>query len=133
MGWTSARNGLASDGQKYFEQAGVSDKIEVIIGDAMTSMERFIKDGHAETFDYIFIDADKQNLDAYYELGLQLLRQGGSVLVDNTLWLGRTYNKEFQDEDTTTIRNLNTKMHLDERIQHVLIPLGDGIHMGIKK
>jgi predicted O-methyltransferase YrrM len=85
--WTSM-------GQKYFEQAGVANKIEVIIGDALATMQRFIDEGQAGTFDYIFIDADKVNYDNYYELAIQLLRVGGSVLVDNTIWFGKVYNPE---------------------------------------
>ncbi|MFN9458712.1 MAG: O-methyltransferase, partial [Acidobacteriota bacterium] len=78
-------------------------------------------------FDFAFIDADKVNYDAYYERCLELVRTGGLILIDNTLWHGDVINPAKQDADTLAIRALNKKLQADPRIDLSLLPLGDGL------
>jgi len=81
----------------------------------------------------IFIDADKERYDAYYERALQLVRSGGLILLDNTLWYGYVADPLNQDKITTAIRALNTKLHGDTRISLSLLPVGDGMTLARKK
>jgi predicted O-methyltransferase YrrM len=112
-------------GQHYWEEADLSDKIDLRIGPAVDTLES-LKD-EAGTFDFGFIDADKVNYLRYYELILQLLRPGGLVLIDNVLWSGSVADKENQEESTCAIRALNSHIHADERVQISMLPVGDGL------
>mmetsp|Transcript_12029 Transcript_12029/g.30463 ORF Transcript_12029/g.30463 Transcript_12029/m.30463 type:complete len:230 (+) Transcript_12029:166-855(+) len=112
----------------FWKQAGVQDRIDVRIAPASDSMDQMLKDGEAGTYDLVFIDADKNNYDVYYEKGLQLLRVGGVVAIDNTLWDGRPAGEEKDfDEDTKAIHALNTKLRTDERVALSGLPLADGL------
>ena len=119
-------------GKKYWEQAGVASKIELIIGPAVESAQRLIDEGQAGTFDFAFIDADKRNYVNYYELCVQLLRPGGIIFVDNTLWKGKVWDPEVTDDDTVAIRNCNESIHADPRVDQMMLTMADGIHMAIK-
>ena len=85
------------------------------------------------TFDYAFIDADKANYDAYYERCLQLLRPGGLIAIDNTLWDGKVADESVTDEETVAIRELNAKIHADERVDLSLLPFADGLTLCVKR
>ncbi|MCA1596335.1 MAG: SAM-dependent methyltransferase, partial [Chloroflexi bacterium] len=97
------------------------------------TLQKLVAEGQSGTFDFAFIDADKGNYDSYYELALQLVRQGGLIGIDNTLWYGRVANPAEQDHDTVALRNLNAKLHKDERIELSLLPIGDGLTLALKK
>ena len=86
-----------------------------------------------ESFDFAFIDADKVNYQIYYELVLQLLRPGGLLLVDNVLWSGSVADDSIQDESTCAIRDLNTHIHQDNRVDISMLPVGDGLTLVRKK
>lgn len=124
--WTSI-------GRRYWEEAGVAHKIELNLAPGTETLDRLLAEGQAGTFDFAFIDADKNNYDHYYERALKLLRSGGLIAVDNTLWHGRVIDETAQDDDTVAIRALNAKIHADERVTSSLVPIGDGVMLALKK
>jgi predicted O-methyltransferase YrrM len=121
-------------GVKYWQQAGVNDKIDLRIAPALETLDRLLTDGEAGTFDFAFIDADKNNYAAYYDRCLQLVRQGGLILVDNVLWYGRVADPAMnEDKRTQAIKQLNEQIYHDDRVQISLIPIGDGLTIARKK
>jgi len=124
--WTSI-------GKKYWEEAGVGGKVDLRIGPAAKTLDRLIDAGEGGTFDFAFIDADKTGYDGYYEKCLTLLRAGGLIAVDNTLWHGRIADPSNNDEETVAIRNLLVKARDDERVSSSLIPIGDGLLLARKR
>tara|TARA_B100000686_G_scaffold354888_1_gene467988 strand:+ start:4834 stop:5496 length:663 start_codon:yes stop_codon:yes gene_type:complete len=119
--------------QRYWKEAGVSDRIDLRIGSAVETLSDLIQKDSADTFDMAFIDADKVNYRSYYESCLALLRPGGLLMIDNVLWNGRPAHKEETDEDTVAIRNLNRSLHHDERIDVSLLSIGDGLTLARKR
>ena len=117
--------------QKYWKLAGVDSKIESLIGDGVEVMQSMVDRQHS--FDFIFIDADKNNYPHYYELSLQLIPTNGIIIIDNMLWHGDVANEEIQDTQTKTIRDLNLKIQKDDRINYSLLPLSDGLSFIQKK
>lgn len=111
---------------RYLEQAGVMDRVTTYCDKALPVMESFLE-AERGTFDFIFIDADKQNLLAYYQLAKQLLRPGGCLVIDNTLWWGNVADEAFNDKDTKIVRELNKTIHDDMDVELSLIPIGDGL------
>jgi predicted O-methyltransferase YrrM len=118
---------------QYWQEAGVQAKIDLRIGKAIETLQQFIAEGHGETFDFIFIDADKQNYMAYYEQSLALIRPGGIMIIDNVLWYGRVADPGDQHPSTVAIRALNSHIYQDERIYFSMIPIGDGLTLITKK
>ena len=114
-------------GVPYWEKAGVANKIDLRIGQAMRTLKDLIKNGAAGHFDMAFVDADKTNYANYFELSLALLRPGGLLMFDNTLWDGDVADDSVQDEDTVAIRQLNQQLLEDDRISMSLVPIGDGL------
>lgn len=119
--------------QRYWNEAGVSDKIQLRLGPAAETLQALLDAGQANTFDLMFIDADKVNYDTYYELGLKLVRPGGLILIDNVLWHGSVADPSVQDEDTNAIRALNKKLHTDNRITLSLVPISDGLTLARRR
>ena len=117
--------------QKYWQMAGVSNKIVSIIGAGAEVMQSFIDRQYF--FDLIFIDADKNNYPNYYELSLPLLRPNGIVIIDNMLWHGDVADDTKTDKETRTIRTLNQSIQSDERVDFSLLPLSDGLSFIRKK
>jgi len=117
--------------QKYWKMAGVDKKIESIIGAGVDVMQSMIDRQHS--FDFIFIDADKNNYPHYYELSLQLLSSNGIIIIDNMLWSGDVADETKTDSQTNTIRDLNKKIQQDERVNFSLLPLSDGLSFIRKK
>jgi len=117
----------------YWEKANVIHKIDLRIAPAIDTLDALVASGESGTFDFAFIDADKSNYDSYYERSLQLLRPGGLIAVDNTLWYGRVADPGVQDNRTKCIRALNEKVRDDERVTMSLLPVGDGLLLAIKK
>ena len=120
-------------GKKYWEQAGVSDRISLRIGPAIGTLKSMRDAGEEGTFDFGFIDADKANYQSYYEHVLALLRTGGLLLIDNVLWGGSVANPDKTDEDTEAIRALNTFVHHDDRVSLSMLPVGDGLTLALKR
>lgn len=116
----------------YLEQAGVRDRVTTYCEKALPVMESFLE-AQAETFDFVFIDADKQNLLAYYHLSKKLVRSGGCIVIDNTLWWGNVADESFTDKDTRIVRELNQTVHRDSDVELSLLPIGDGLTIVRKK
>ncbi|MEV0322100.1 O-methyltransferase [Streptomyces sp. NPDC050658] len=114
-------------GRKYWERAGVAEKIDVRIGDAIETLGKLTAELGEESVDLAFIDADKANYPAYYEAALALLRPGGLAVVDNTLFFGRVIDPEAQDRDTVAVRELNALLRDDHRVEISLLPVADGV------
>lgn len=124
--WTSI-------GRRYWKEAGVDHKIDLRLQPALRTLDSLIAAGESGSYDYSFIDADKPNYDAYYERVLQLLRPGGLILIDNVLWSGRVADPKANDAHTMVFKNLNAKLHKDERIDVSLLGIGDGVTLARKR
>src|SRR6202035_3328964 len=107
--------------RRTWREAGVEDRIDLRLGPALGTLDKLIVDGHAGTFDFAFIDADKTNYANYYERALVLLRCGGLAVIDNVLWHGTITDTSVKDDDTEAIRAFNRKLHHDERVAMSLI------------
>lgn len=117
----------------YWEEAGVADKIDLRLGPAAETLQVLIDDGQDGSFDFAFIDADKSQYDNYYELCLKLIRSGGLIAFDNTLWDGTVADPGVTDGDTVALRRLNVKLRDDARIDLSLVPIGDGLTLALKR
>lgn len=118
--------------QRYWQEAGVTDKIDLRLAPAQQTLDRLIADGASASFDFAFIDADKSSYEAYYERALTLLRPGGLVAIDNTLWSGHVADGGRKDADTEAIRRFNRLVHRDDRVMASLLPVGDGLTLALK-
>lgn len=116
-----------SFGRRYWAEAGVGHKIEFRAGPAADTMMQLIDEGMEGDFDFVFIDADKRGLEEYYEKALRLVRVGGIIAVDNTLWGGQVADPDVHDEDTKAIRGFNATVIDDLRVQISVVPIGDGL------
>ncbi len=120
--------------RKYWQKAGVAHKVDLRIAPALDTLDQLMTEGHGNSFDFAFIDADKSNYDSYYERTLQLVRPGGLIAVDNVLWSGRVANPiEEQDNRTKQIHTLNKKIHADKRVSISLVPIADGLMLAMKR
>lgn len=119
-------------GRPFWQQAGVAHKIELKLAPAIETLDAQLAAGRAGQFDFAFIDADKTSYDAYYERCLQLLRPGGLIAIDNTLWSGAVA-RPADSADTAALQALNSKLHRDERIDLSLLPIGDGLTLARKR
>lgn len=119
--------------RRFWRRAGVDGRIELRLGPALVTLDELIASGHAGGFDFAFIDADKESYPAYYERALTLVRPGGLIAVDNTLWGGSVVNPEKTDADTRAIRCFNAALHEDARIDLSLVPIGDGLTLAQKR
>lgn len=120
--------------RRYWEEAGVQNKIDLRLGPAGDTLNALLaEENQAETFDFAFIDADKSNYDTYYEAALKLVKPGGLIGIDNTLWSGRIIDPNANDADTLALRALNQKIAHDDRVLVSLVPIGDGLTLARKK
>ena len=117
---------------KYWGLAGLENKIDLFIQPAQQTLQMLLDDGAEESFDFIFIDADKQNYIMYYEMALQLLRKGGLIAVDNTLWSGAVADPENTEAGTRAIRRFNEMLKVDNRVSQSLLTIGDGLTLILK-
>ena len=109
--------------KNFFKKANQDHKIKTIIKPALESLEE-LKDNK---FDMVFIDADKMNYKEYYEKSLKLINKNGLIIIDNVLWHGEVADKENLDKYTVNIREFNTYVANDKRVEQIIIPLGDGM------
>ena len=119
--------------QRYWREAGVTAKIKLSIAPAAETLSTLISAGRGGQYDFAFIDADKTGYRTYYEKCLELLRPGGIVAVDNTLWNGSVIDDDNRSEDTLAIRRFNLALHQDERVDLSLVPIGDGLTLARKR
>ena len=117
--------------KKYWDLDHMSSKIESIIGDGVEIMQSMMYRQHS--YDFIFIDADKNNYPNYYELSLSLVPSNGIIIIDNMLWHGDVADEKKNDSQTNTIRDLNSKIQNDSRVDFSLLPLSDGLSFIRKK
>jgi len=116
-----------SFGKRYWAEAGVAHKVEFRAGPANDTLAALVAEGMEGDFDFVFIDADKRHMEEYYEKALRLVRQGGVIAVDNTLWSGKVADASVTDEDTKAIRGFNATVIDDHRVTISLVPIGDGL------
>jgi caffeoyl-CoA O-methyltransferase len=119
--------------RRFWERTGVAHKIELRLAPALETLDTLIAAREGGTYDFAFIDADKENYLAYYERCLKLLRKGGLIVADNTLWSGRVADPNDQSESTRCLRDFNARLHEDERVGIALLPMGDGLTLAIKR
>ncbi|MDS4073060.1 MAG: class I SAM-dependent methyltransferase [Defluviicoccus sp.] len=120
-------------GRRYWREAGVAERIELRLAPAIETLETLLADGGEDRFDFAFIDADKSGYHAYYEACLKLVRPGGLIVVDNTLWDGRVADDSVQDANTCAIRGFNAALHDDVRVDLSLVPIGDGLTLARRR
>lgn len=119
--------------RRYWREAGVESKIELVVQPARETLDELLAGGHGGSFDFAFVDADKQQYDAYYERCLSLLRPGGLLAVDNALWGGAVADPSDHDDSTRALRALNQKIADDARVTSSLVPIGDGLYLVRKR
>lgn len=110
--------------KKFFEKAKVSKQINIIVDEAINTIDKLIS--QKKLFDFIFIDADKENYKQYYELSFNLLKKDGFIIIDNVLWHGEVVDKNNKEHLTEIIRDFNTYVNNDIRVENMIIPIGDG-------
>jgi caffeoyl-CoA O-methyltransferase len=114
--------------RKYWKQAGVERKIDLRLAPALDTLRKL-----KGKFDFAFIDADKANYRGYFERCLRLVRRGGLIAVDNTLWHGRVLDARDRSADTKAIRAFNRRLRRDRRVEIALVPVGDGLTLAWKR
>lgn len=113
----------------YWQQAKQDKKIELRLAPALQTLEQLLAQGHAQSFDFIFIDADKTNYVNYYELALQLLSQSGLIAIDNIFWKGKVIDPIETGGQVREIRKLNKLIKNDNRVEACLLPISDGLFL----
>ena len=119
--------------RRFWEKAGVAAKVDLRLAPALQTLDALIAAGEAGRYDFAFIDADKGNYAGYYERCLTLVRAGGLVAIDNTLWNGWVADAAHQEDDTRAIRAFNDQLLADRRIDLSLVPIGDGMTLALKR
>ena len=109
----------------FFKKGNLDNKIEIIISPALETLKKFSQEG--KKFDLIFIDADKGNYKNYYELSLNLINEKALIIFDNVLWHGEVFKKNVTDEQTNIMREFNKYIKDDNRVEKIILPLGDGL------
>ena len=115
-------------GKPFWKKAGVEKKIDLRIAPALETLKKL-----KGPFDFVFIDADKENYLNYYERCLKLVRRGGLIAIDNVLWSGEVANEKAQDATTLALRKFNDKLHKDERVDLAMLSIGDGVTLALKR
>jgi caffeoyl-CoA O-methyltransferase len=119
--------------RRYWAQAGVADKIELRLGSALNTLDAMVAEGQTGTFDFAFLDADKDNYPAYADRILTLLRRGGLMAIDNVFWGGKVADPEVDDASVRGIRELNRILASDERVSLSMVPIADGLTLARKR
>jgi caffeoyl-CoA O-methyltransferase len=119
--------------RRYWSAAGVAHKIDLRLAPALETLEGLLAAGEAGSYDFAFLDADKENYLRYYELALGLVRPGGLIVADNTLWSGRVIDPSNGEAATVALRRFNETLHTDDRIDLSLVPVGDGLTLARKR
>ena len=116
-----------SRAKEYWQAAGVAEKIELRLAPALDTLADLVASGASDSFDFIFVDAVKEEYSAYYPLNYRLLRSGGLMAIDNVLWGGGVANPDKQDAETVAIREFNEMVHADDKVDMCMLPVGDGV------
>jgi predicted O-methyltransferase YrrM len=119
--------------REFWRRAGLEDRIALRLAPALDTLDGLLRDRAAGSFDFAFIDADKENYDGYYEHCLALIRPGGLIVIDNVLWSGAVVGTEDQAPSTLALRALNDKLAADTRVSVSMVPIGDGMTLALKK
>ena len=119
--------------RRHWQEAGVADRIELVIAPASQTLAARLAQGEAGSYDFAFIDADKTGYLAYYEQLLKLLRPGGLIVVDNTLWNGAVADPANREADTVALREFNDALHADDRVDLAQLPVGDGLTLARRR
>ncbi len=123
--WTSVA-------RRYWQRAGVADRIDLRLGPALETLAALAAQGAAGSFDFAFIDADKKNIGDYYEHCVRLVRVGGLIAIDNAFWSGSVADAQADDPETAAIRANNTRVMSDARVFAAIVPIGDGLLLARK-
>jgi caffeoyl-CoA O-methyltransferase len=118
--------------RRYWKLAKVEKKIELRLAPALRTLDALVRKEKAK-YDFAFIDADKANYQNYFERCLKLLRRGGLIAVDNTLWSGRVLDKNSAETDTRAIQAFNRRLQRDRRVDVALLTVGDGLTLALKR
>ncbi|WP_119344311.1 O-methyltransferase [Facilibium subflavum] len=118
---------------QYWDQAKISHKVNLKISPAIESLRLLLDQGHQNTFDFVYIDANKNDYPDYYELSYLLICPGGIIVLDNMLRGGKVADETIQEASINATRNTNTLIKNDTRVESVLLPVGDGITIVRKK
>jgi predicted O-methyltransferase YrrM len=118
--------------KRFWKLARVDRKIDLRLAPALRTLDGLLRKEKGK-YDFAFIDADKKNYWNYYQRCLKLLRRGGLIAIDNTLWSGAVLNSRDPDPDTRHIRAFNRKLHRDRRVEIALVPIGDGLTLAFKR
>jgi predicted O-methyltransferase YrrM len=124
--WTSVA-------RRYWDEAGVAGKIDLRLAPAADTLDQLLADGEESAYDFAFVDADKTGYDGYYERLMRLVRPGGLIAFDNTLWGGAVLDQDPDDEDTRALQALNAKLADDERVTLCLLPVADGVTLARRR
>ena len=116
-----------SRAKEYWQAAGVAEKIELRLAPALDTLADLVASGASDSFDFIFVDAVKEEYSAYYPLNYRLLRSGGLMAIDNVLWGGDVANPDKQSDETVAIREFNKMVHADDKVDMCMLPVGDGV------
>ena len=119
--------------KRFWHMAGMSHKIDLRLAPALETLDSLLANGEADTFDFAFIDADKLNYPQYYEKSLSLVRPGGLIAIDNTLWSGKVADATVCDPNTVVLRELNSFLYDDERVTISMLSIGDGLTLARKR
>jgi len=119
--------------RRYWQRAGLAQRIHLQLQPAAETLQALLAEGRDGEFDFVFIDADKPGYPLYYELALKLLRPGGVIAIDNTLWSGAVADPDDQSPETRAIRQMNTLLKEDKRVEKCMLPIGDGLSLAMKK
>jgi predicted O-methyltransferase YrrM len=119
--------------RRAWNELGLTARIDLRLQPALQTLDGLLAEGGRGRYDMAFIDADKENYDGYYERCLSLMRPGGLICIDNTLWHGRVVEAEANDADTQAIRAFNAKVRDDDRVSLSMVPIGDGLTLCRKR
>jgi caffeoyl-CoA O-methyltransferase len=119
--------------RRYWERAGVADRIELRLGPAMDSLDAMLAEGLAGSFDFAFLDADKIGYPAYTDRLLALLRSGGLLAIDNVFWGGDVADPSVDDESVRAVRQTNELLATDGRVSLAMVPIADGLTLARKR
>ena len=111
--------------KNFFVKANIENKINLLVKNAIVGLDELIKS--KEVFDLVFIDADKENYINYFEKSLKMLNKSGIIITDNVLWYGDVIDKNKNDKLTIKIREFNSHIDKDNRVENIILPIGDGL------